>query len=250
VIQTVAPETALQSTAPAVRPRFDGALAGAALASLALGAILGGAALGVVDSARVARLPHGTAARLMTAPANAPPVTAATAGTEMPEGEADAPVAAAPSFQPRGARRSAAPARPPGSTESAAYHVAPGRVVGYSDGHTTRFTVTLVDGKPVEVHTAEAFEHMRSAAARAGVHLAIVSGFRTLEHQRALYAAFRRGRGNLAAPPGHSHHQNGRALDLNVGAPGVLHWHDEHAREFGFRRTVPTESWHWEHAAS
>lgn len=139
-----------------------------------------------------------------------------------------------------------APVRPD-ALESARYHVAPGRVTGYRDGRPIQITVTLVDGRPVEVHTAAAFERMRAAAARAGVRIRVVSGFRTLEHQRALFAAYRAGRGNLAAAPGHSNHQSGHALDLNVTAPGVLRWLEAHAREYGFRRTVPSESWHWEH---
>jgi hypothetical protein len=31
-----------------------------------------------------------------------------------------------------------------------------------------------------------------------------------------------------------------------VREPGVLRWLEAHAREYGFRRTVPSESWHWE----
>lgn len=119
-------------------------------------------------------------------------------------------------------------------------------MTGYRDGRPVSIVVTMVDGKPVETRTASAFERMRAAAARAGLTLRVVSGFRTMEHQRALYAAFRAGRGNLAALPGHSNHQGGNALDLNVRGAGVLRWLDAHAREFGFRRTVARESWHWE----
>ncbi len=35
-------------------------------------------------------------------------------------------------------------------------------------------------------------------------------------------------------------------LDLDASTPGVLRWLEHNARRFGFRRTVPTEPWHWE----
>ncbi len=121
-----------------------------------------------------------------------------------------------------------------------------GSVQGYVRGRPVRIEVTRIDGKPVERHTAAAYRQMHAAASRDGVLLRIVSGFRTMEHQQALYRAYLRGRGNLAALPGHSNHQSGHALDLNTRAPGVLRWLERNGRRFGFRRTVPTEAWHWE----
>lgn len=125
-------------------------------------------------------------------------------------------------------------------------HVPAGPAQGYVDGRATRITVTRLDGKPVEVRTAMAFERMRAAAARDRITLRIVSGFRTMEHQQALYASYLRGRGNLAARPGESNHQSGHALDLNTSSPGVLAWLNRNGARFGFRRTVPSENWHWE----
>jgi len=121
-----------------------------------------------------------------------------------------------------------------------------GAAQGYVHGRSVRISVTRLDGKPVEVHTAAAYRRMREAAQRDGVALRIASGFRTMEHQQALYRAYRQGRGNLAAVPGHSNHQSGHALDLNTSTPGVFRWLTSHGRRFGFRRTVPTEPWHWE----
>jgi hypothetical protein len=125
-------------------------------------------------------------------------------------------------------------------------NVPEGPAQGYVDGRAVRIQVTRLDGKPVERHTAAAYRRMYEAAERAGVHLHIVSGFRTMEHQQALYRAYQRGQGNLAAVPGHSNHQSGHALDLNTRAPGVLRWLERNGRRYGFRRTVPTEAWHWE----
>jgi D-alanyl-D-alanine carboxypeptidase len=149
--------------------------------------------------------------------------------------------------RPQGRRRAsgggAAASASPGVTSD---HVPAGPAQGYVDGRATRITVTRLDGKPVEVRTALAFDRMRAAAARDGVTIRVVSGFRTMEHQQALYAAYRRGRGNLAARPGESNHQSGHALDLNTSSPGVLRWLQRNAQRFGFRRTVPSEAWHWE----
>jgi LAS superfamily LD-carboxypeptidase LdcB len=67
-----------------------------------------------------------------------------------------------------------------------------------------------------------------------------------MERQKELYADYLAGRGHLAALPGHSNHQSGHALDLAVSGPNVLAWLEAHAADFGFRRTVPKEPWHWE----
>lgn len=121
------------------------------------------------------------------------------------------------------------------------------RTTGYESGAARSICVATVDGKQVEVNTANAFLAMRAAAARDGVSIYIVSGFRTMEHQRYLYQLYLSGRGNLAAPPGYSNHQNGLALDLNTSDGGVYSWLSRNASRFGFRRTVPSEEWHWEH---
>jgi hypothetical protein len=118
---------------------------------------------------------------------------------------------------------------------------------GYRRGVAFRICVVTVDGKPVEQGTAAAYLRMQAAARRAGVSIRVVSGFRTMEEQRRLYALYKAGRGNLAAPPGYSNHQSGHALDLNTSAAGVYGWLTRHAGAYGFRRTVPSEKWHWEH---
>lgn len=109
-----------------------------------------------------------------------------------------------------------------------------------------RVDVVRIDGEPVAVRTAEAYQRMREAARRDGVTLRINSGFRTYQEQAELYRLYRAGRGNLAARPGHSNHQDGQALDLNTATPGVLRWLNRNAARFGFRRTVRSEPWHWE----
>ncbi len=120
---------------------------------------------------------------------------------------------------------------------------------GYSRGVATPITVVTVDGRPVEVDTANAYYVMAQAAARDGVEIRIVSGFRTMSEQEHLYYCYTScscNSCNLAARPGYSNHQSGRALDLNTRAPGVLTWLNAHGHDYGFSRTVPSEAWHWE----
>ena len=120
------------------------------------------------------------------------------------------------------------------------------KATGYRRGTKFSICVVQVDGKWVEVKTAQSFLKMRAAAAKRGVHIHVVSGFRTMAQQRHLYSLYLQGRGNLAARPGYSNHQSGHALDLNTSAPGVYSYLANHGRTYGFRRTVPSEKWHWE----
>ncbi|MCA9659016.1 MAG: M15 family metallopeptidase [Myxococcales bacterium] len=120
---------------------------------------------------------------------------------------------------------------------------------GYVKGDPFEITVVTVDGKPVEVETANAYYAMQQAAAADGVGIKIVSGFRTMKEQQYLYNCYINcncNNCNLAAKPGYSNHQSGHALDLNTGASGVLKWLEAHGGEWGFKRTVPSENWHYE----
>jgi hypothetical protein len=98
-----------------------------------------------------------------------------------------------------------------------------------------------------EVATAQAFFNMAAAARHSGVMLQVTSGFRTVQQQRDLYALYRSGRGPLAARPGSSNHQSGHALDLEARSPQIRRWLQRYAFRFGFRRTVSSERWHYEH---
>ena len=123
-------------------------------------------------------------------------------------------------------------------------------VTGYRGGQKQSIQVTDLDGKDVEVHTAKAFRVMKKAARKAGVRLAIRSGYRTHAKQARLYADYVHHRGNLAAKPGFSNHESGRALDLVVSDRDTLRWLRAHADAFGFRATVPGERWHYEFVGS
>lgn len=124
------------------------------------------------------------------------------------------------------------------------------QTVGYIAGKPATITVVGIDGKPVEVVTAAAYQRMRDAAAADGVKLRVVSGFRTMAEQEYLYDCYKTKKcnsGNLAARPGFSNHQSGHALDLNAREPAVGAWLKAHAGGFGFHNTVPSEPWHWEY---
>ena len=121
---------------------------------------------------------------------------------------------------------------------------------GYRSGDPFTIRVVTVDGRAVERATANAYIAMQEQARRAGVTLRVISGFRTMDQQEELYGCYINcncNNCNLAARPGYSNHQRGHALDLNTSESGVLSWLNNHADEFGFARTVPSEDWHWEY---
>lgn len=123
------------------------------------------------------------------------------------------------------------------------------RATGYRRGKAFSICVTTVDGKLVGVNTARAYLRMKRAAKKRGIYLWINSGFRTMAQQRYFWKCYQTKKcngGNLAAPPGYSNHQSGSALDLNTTARGVYWFLSKYGKSYGFRRTVPSERWHWE----
>ncbi|HEY4222060.1 MAG TPA: M15 family metallopeptidase, partial [Myxococcota bacterium] len=120
---------------------------------------------------------------------------------------------------------------------------------GYTSGHPFAIKTVTVDGKPLQVDTANAYLAMQAKAASQGISIRVVSGFRTMAEQEFLYGCYIHGNcngGNLAAVPGFSNHQSGHAIDMNTSDSGVYSWLTSHAHELGFARTVPSEIWHWE----
>jgi D-alanyl-D-alanine carboxypeptidase len=134
-------------------------------------------------------------------------------------------------------------------------------------------TVALAadDGQPVRLApgAAAAWKRMHAAAARGGIKLLPLSGFRSVARQaeiireklaagQSLNAILQ-----LVAAPGCSEHHTGRAVD--VGSAGAarldesfartaaFRWLKQHAGEFGFRLSYPLknvhgiayEPWHW-----
>lgn len=122
------------------------------------------------------------------------------------------------------------------------------RMQAYSGGEATgTVDVIKVGGKRVTRATGHPFLKWQKAADAAGVTLGLNSGFRTMDEQRYFYDCYKTGRcngGNLAARPGYSNHQNGRAVDVSNSRSS---WVQNNASRFGFRRTVPSEPWHFEY---
>jgi D-alanyl-D-alanine carboxypeptidase len=118
---------------------------------------------------------------------------------------------------------------------------------GWAHGRKTKVKLVHVSGVELEEKTARAFREMARAARKAGIKLAIRSGFRSHEKQKALYRDFRKGRGHLAARPGYSNHQNGKAVDIDIDNYSVYEWLRGYAKKFGFKKTVRREAWHWEY---
>ena len=109
-------------------------------------------------------------------------------------------------------------------------------------------------------------ESLVASAAAAGEELTVASGYRSYEDQRTSYArlvsVFGRGADRTSAPPGHSQHQLGTAVDFTNAAVGyevmrrfgrttAAGWLEEHAHEHGFVLSYPPgrharTGYHWE----
>ncbi|HEX5488157.1 MAG TPA: M15 family metallopeptidase [Rhodanobacteraceae bacterium] len=123
------------------------------------------------------------------------------------------------------------------------------------------------------VPAAVALKAMFAAAARDGVKLETVSGFRSMAYQTHLVRAkLKRGMTiqkalTINAVPGYSEHQTGCAIDLTTpGVPAAdssfakskaFTWLQKHAVTFGFHLSFPPgnpygyeyEPWHWRYIA-
>jgi hypothetical protein len=96
-------------------------------------------------------------------------------------------------------------------------------------------------GKPMRPDTALAFDRMERAAAAAGIHLIVVSAFRSNAEQAALFA--RHPDPRWVARPGQSLHRLGTELDL--GPPSAYGWLAANCGRFGFIKRYAWEPWHF-----
>ena len=144
----------------------------------------------------------------------------------------------------------------------------------YADAPLSSLTVVSRTKEKVvmlRVPAAEKFLEMQRAAARDGVDLVAVSGFRDKAYQQGL---FDRNLGKMgqaievtkvSAPPGYSEHHTGYALDIGDGRQPETHveptfeqtrafeWLQSNAGRFGFEMSFPRdnkqgvsyEPWHW-----
>ena len=96
---------------------------------------------------------------------------------------------------------------------------------------------------------AAALAKANAAMKAAGLEgFSITSGYRTKAQQQALYDAYLRGEGNLAAPPGRSLHEQGRAVDLNWSQLNDRQraWLRANLPRFGIT-PIKSEAWHWQY---
>lgn len=143
-------------------------------------------------------------------------------------------------------------------------------VASYAHGEDQRYETLHPDA-------AAALFKMVSAARAEGVWLVPASGFRTLAQQRTLFTAQIASKGSpeaaalVSAPPGHSEHHTGYAVDLADGSlaqaydisdtfakSGAYAWLLANAAQFGFELSFPQgnaqgisyEPWHWRYVGS
>jgi len=81
-----------------------------------------------------------------------------------------------------------------------------------------------------------------------GKPLEVISGHRSREEQADLYQRYLNGTGNLAAPPGSSRHETGRAADVYVDGVALasVEGASAAAETAGLGFPVPGEAWHVE----
>lgn len=113
-------------------------------------------------------------------------------------------------------------------------------------------SLVSVDGVQLHPEAAAALEALRAEAAAAGHRLTVLSGYRSYERQRQVYAGWVERHGGTAAAdlvsarPGHSEHQTGLAVDVGdaatpacdlgrcFGTTAAGRWVAAHAHEHGF----------------
>jgi Transglycosylase SLT domain/D-alanyl-D-alanine carboxypeptidase len=131
----------------------------------------------------------------------------------------------------------------PGGATAEAELAPPGALPGAGAPGAGEYTGPLAvrQGKPMRPDVAQAFDRMEAAAAADGVHLIVVSGFRSNAEQAALFAAHPDPK--WVAPPGQSLHRLGTELDL--GPSAAYAWLARNARRFHFVQRYSWEPWHY-----
>ena len=95
--------------------------------------------------------------------------------------------------------------------------------------------LTPIDGQELRRPAADAFREMSAAAAKDGVHISVLSGYRSPQKQQETYDYYVRVEGKekagkRVAPIGYSEHQTGLALDISGG----YEWADRNCWKYGF----------------
>jgi len=130
------------------------------------------------------------------------------------------------------------------------------------------------DGYEIRLHEAAAksYLQMESEAKADGVDFVVISGFRSIPEQQELFFEISKQRNQtpaqrakVSAPPGHSEHHTGYALDIgdaavpsanlstNFEKTAAFQWLQSNAAKYGFEMSFPPnnpqgvmyEPWHW-----
>jgi D-alanyl-D-alanine carboxypeptidase len=143
----------------------------------------------------------------------------------------------------------------------------------YQEAPASELKPITADGQiKLRTAAAEKFKAMSAAAAREGVILVPISGFRSVADQKHLFFDVKAQRGQVttkraevSAPPGYSEHHTGYATDIGDGkAPATnlspdfektaaFNWLEKNAAHYSFELSFPKgnaqgvsyEPWHW-----
>jgi len=143
----------------------------------------------------------------------------------------------------------------------------------YSEAAEADLQAITNDGQ-IRLHQAAAtkFKAMQNAAKAEGISLVPLSGFRSIQEQKTLFFDIAeqrdqtlKTRAEVSAPPGHSEHHTGYAIDIGDGHAPSTHltqrfeqtaafdWLQKNATRYGFELSFPKdnlqdinyEPWHW-----
>jgi zinc D-Ala-D-Ala carboxypeptidase len=145
--------------------------------------------------------------------------------------------------------------------------------LAYTEAPESELAVVSRNGRIRMRNTAaQKYQEMAKAARQAGVILVPISGFRSVKEQEQLFFAVGAERNqtpaqraSLSAPPGHSEHHTGYAVDIGDGSVPATNlqanfdntkayqWLEANAARFGFEMSFPKdnaqgvsyEPWHW-----
>jgi D-alanyl-D-alanine carboxypeptidase len=145
--------------------------------------------------------------------------------------------------------------------------------LAYTEAPESELLPITADGRiKMRKAAAEKFKEMTQAARSAGVMIAPISGFRSVKDQEQLFFTVGAQRNQtpaqraaLSAPPGHSEHHTGYAVDVGDGAVPATNlqanfdqtkayqWLKANAARYGFELSFPQdnvqgvsyEPWHW-----
>ena len=176
------------------------------------------------------------------------PATAAPASSTTASAPAAEPTASAPSAEPTPEATSTGRDLDSAASPTVVVNKArPLNPVDYAPA-----SLEEVGGVRLRAEAAQALAALRADAAAAGHDLTVLSGYRSHQRQREVYAGWVDHHGSteaadrVSARPGHSEHQTGLAVDVGdaaapdcdlaacFGQTGAGRWVAEHAHEHGF----------------